>query len=102
MEGFRLLPDLVGPLLADPDAAVWLLPTPSFRQSAFATRQGADAFWLRTSDPERALDNLLARDEIFTTELAAAAARNGLRTLGIDRAHDVELTAALVADQFDL
>lgn len=102
VEGFRLLPDLVGPLLSDPDDAMWLLPTPSFRQSAFATRQGSDAFWLRTSDPKRALDNLLARDEIFTTELAVAAARNGLRTLGIDETRDADLTAAIVADQFGL
>jgi hypothetical protein len=102
VEGFRLLPDLVRPLLSEVDAAAWLLPTPSFRHTAFATRQGPDAFWLRTSDPERALENLLARDEIFTSEIAAAAARDGLRTLGIDRAREVDLIAATLADQFGL
>jgi hypothetical protein len=30
VEGFRLLPPLVKPLLAVPDHAVWLLPTPGF------------------------------------------------------------------------
>src|SRR4051794_24655625 len=34
-EGFRLLPDLVAPL-AEPGAAVWLLPTPAFREAALA------------------------------------------------------------------
>lgn len=102
VEGFRLLPDLVRPLLADPHAAVWLLPTPSFQQAAFAGRQGSDAFWRRTSDPERALDNLLARDEIFTTEIAAATAREGMRTLAIDAAREIDVTAAAIADQFGL
>ena len=48
-------------------------------------RQGSEAFWLRTSDPRRALHNLLARDEIFTAEIAAAAARAGLATIPIGR-----------------
>jgi 2-phosphoglycerate kinase len=37
-EGFRLLPQLVKPLLAQPDHAVWLLPTPEFRRAAFTSR----------------------------------------------------------------
>jgi hypothetical protein len=37
-EGFRLLPRLVKPLLAEPDHAIWLLPTPGFRRAAFASR----------------------------------------------------------------
>ena len=37
-EGFRLLPRLVRPLLAEPGHAVWLLPTPGFRRAAFESR----------------------------------------------------------------
>ena len=102
VEGFRLLPDLVRPLLFDADTAVWLLPTPTFRQAAFAARTRAEAFWLRTSDPQRALHNLLARDEIFTAEIAAAAALAGLATITMDGARDAETTAAAVADQLGL
>jgi hypothetical protein len=102
VEGFRLLPDLVRPLVSDCDAALWLLPTPSFRQAAFAKRQGPEAFWLRTSDPERALCNLLTRDEIFTSEISAAAARQGFRTLRIDGAGELDVIAGAVADQFGL
>jgi len=40
-EGFRLLPRLVQPLLAAPDHAVWLLPTPEFRLAAFTGRGSA-------------------------------------------------------------
>lgn len=39
-EGFRLLPRLVQPLLAAPGHAVWLLPTPAFRQAVFDRRRG--------------------------------------------------------------
>jgi hypothetical protein len=57
-EGFRLLPRLVRPLLADPGHAVWLLPTPGFRRAAFENRGPPHQFWQRASDPERALRNL--------------------------------------------
>jgi hypothetical protein len=42
------------------------------------------------------------RDEIFATEIAAAAERNGLRTVTIDRAPEVNATAAAPSGQFGL
>ncbi len=65
-EGFRLLPRLVKPLLATPGHAVWLLPTPEFRRAAFASRSSLWHLAGRTSQPEKALRNLLARDQLFT------------------------------------
>ena len=35
VEGFRLLPELVGPLLGVRSQAVWLLPSPGLRRIAF-------------------------------------------------------------------
>jgi hypothetical protein len=102
VEGFRLLPGLVRPLLSDSDAAVWLLPTPSFRHAAFAARERSEAFWLRTSDPRRALENLRVRDELFATEIAAAARRAGLSTIAVDGAREADATAAAIADRFGL
>jgi hypothetical protein len=67
VEGFRLLPRLVEPLLSTPPRAVWLLPTPGFRQAVIERRGGsAWGFLAKTSDPERALRNLLERDRMFT------------------------------------
>ena len=67
VEGFRLLPRLVKPLLSVSTHAVWLLPTPAFRESVIASRGGsASGFLAKTSDPERALRNLLERDRMFT------------------------------------
>jgi hypothetical protein len=101
-EGFRLLPSLVRPHLTDPRHAVWLLPTPGFRQAAFARRGSAEAFWLRTGDPDRALANLLERDRIFTDELAAECARLGLGTVDVDGETAAEDVAADLAVRFRL
>ena len=75
-EGFRLLPCLVEPLLSVRDHAVWLLPTPAFRHAVIENRGGsAWGFLARTSDPERALRNLLERDRMFTDTLHGETAR---------------------------
>jgi hypothetical protein len=84
VEGFRLLPRLVQPLLAEPGHAVWLLPTPAFRRAAFARRGTLWEIAGRTSDPERALRNLLDRDQMFTQRVGQEARRLGLPVLEID------------------
>ena len=79
VEGFRLLPHLVQPLLSNSSHAVWLLPTPDFRRAVLESRGGsAWGFLARTSDPERALRNLLERDRMFTDILRDETARLGL------------------------
>ena len=83
-EGFRLLPHLVAPLLADPGRAVWLLPTPRFRWNAFVERGTAWDIPNRTSDPRRARHNLLERDRMFTDRLAAQTTRLGLPAVEVD------------------
>lgn len=70
VEGFRLLP---GPVLSlvggTPGRAVWLLPTPEFRRRVFRERGPEGDVAGRTSDPPRALANLLARDPLFTARV---------------------------------
>lgn len=83
-EGFRLLPRLVQPLLAGPSHAVWLCPTPGFRRAAFASRGSLYEIAGKTSDPERALQNLLERDQMFTERLRDEAAGLGLHTIEVD------------------
>ena len=84
VEGFRLLPDLVAPLLADPGRALWLLPTPDFRRAAFEDRGGSWRIAGRTGDPHRALGNLLERDRLFTDELREQVQRQRLGALEVD------------------
>jgi 2-phosphoglycerate kinase len=102
VEGFRLLPHLVRPHMSNPLHAVWLVPTTSFRQAAFRPRRHSDAFWTRTSDPDRAFANLLERDRIFTDWIASDAARIGLEVLYVDGTRTVESMVNELASRFGL
>jgi 2-phosphoglycerate kinase len=84
VEGFRLLPHLVKPLLALPSHAVWLLPTPEFRQAAFDTRGTLWEIARKTNDPKRALRNLLERDRMFTDRLNEEARRLKLHLIEVN------------------
>ena len=86
-EGFRLLPELVQPLLADQQHAVWLVPTPELRMIAFECRRPSGPPWSfvdRTSDPDRALWNLLRRDQLFNEALRLETKARRLRTIYVD------------------
>jgi 2-phosphoglycerate kinase len=101
-EGFRLLPRLVQPHLADHRHAAWLLPTPQFRQQTFLRRRGPEAFWSATSDPERALANLLERDRMFTEAMAVEATRADLALLSVDGTRTPAELAAELATRLGL
>ncbi|GLY87838.1 hypothetical protein [Actinoallomurus iriomotensis] len=101
-EGFRLLPSLVEPLLAEPGQAVWLLPTPAFRRAAFDARGTAWEIPRKTSDPGRARRNLLARDEMFTDRLAEETKRLGLPVVEVDTAMSEDELVERVTGRFGL
>lgn len=98
-EGFRLLPQLVQPLLAVRRRAVWLLPSPAFRQAVFASRGGPRwGFIGKTSKPEQALRNVLARDALFTDRLAAETKRLEMKVITVDASMTVaDLTSRVLA-----
>ena len=102
VEGFRLLPALVEPLLAEPGHALWLLPTPGFRRAAFDSRGTLWEIARKTSDPPRALANLLERDRMFTERLHQEAERLGLRTITVDLPMTEAELAEQVAEAFGL
>lgn len=101
-EGFRLLPRLVRPLLAEPGRAAWLLPTPGFRRAAFESRGSLRQIAGRTSDPERALRNLLERDRMFTGRLREEAGRLALPVIEVDPAMTEDGLVKRVAEAFGL
>lgn len=99
-EGFRLLPYLVKPLLAQPRLAVWLLPTPEFRRAAFERRG-----WQipsKTSDPKLAKRNLLERDRMFTERLVKETKHLQLPVIEIDTPMDEGELARQVTQAFGL
>jgi hypothetical protein len=102
VEGFRLLPRLVRPLLAEPRRALWLLPTPDFQVAAFASRGSTWTIASRTSDPERARRNLLERDRMFTERIRAEAKRLDLYVVEVDASMTEDDLAERVTESFRL
>ncbi len=101
-EGFRLLPRLVEPLLTEPSHAVWLLPTPGFRRAAFASRGSLWKIAGKTSDPEKALANLLERDRMFTELLREETKRLELPAIETDASMTEDDLAERVTETFGL
>lgn len=103
VEGFRLLPHLVKPLLTVSSQAVWLIPTPEFRQAVIESRGGPQwSFIAKTSNPERTLRNLLERDAMFTQRLYEEAQRLELNTIEVDPTMIVDDLTGRVAEALRL
>ena len=103
VEGFRLLPRLVKPVLSDVHRAVWLLPTPEFREAVIESRGGSTwSFLAKTSDPERALHNLLERDRVFTDVLRVETTRLGLSVIEVETTTSEDDLTRRVKDVFGL
>jgi 2-phosphoglycerate kinase len=103
VEGFRLLPRLVKPLLTTGNHAVWLLPTPEFRQMVTNSRGWpTQGFLGKTSDPEKALHNLLERDAMFTDSLYQEAKSLELNTIEVNATMTVDDLVRRVIEGFEL
>jgi hypothetical protein len=98
-DGFGLLPELVGPLLADLRQAIFLLPTPAFREWSLAQRG-----WVTiesTSDPDRARANKLARDALLTEHVRRTAAARELTIIDVDGSRSLADITADVERHFE-
>jgi len=102
VEGFSLLPRLVAPLLSSLNQAAWLLATPAFRRAAFDSRGSTSIIPRRTSDPDRALENLLARDALFNEDLRREAGALRLQAIDVEVGTSASDLAALVARSLGL
>jgi 2-phosphoglycerate kinase len=101
-EGFTLLPNLVAPLLSRSDQAVWLTPTPDFRRQAFESRGSLWDIPSRTSNPQRALENLLARDAIFTHHVLRQARDLHLPVINVELGTKLDNLTGRVAEALGL
>lgn len=97
-----LMPRLVAPLLSRTDQGVWLVPTPEFRRDAFEARGFTWEIPRKTSDPERALANLLARDALFTSQITTEATAMGLPVIAVDSDRSIDEMVRLVGQALGL
>lgn len=102
VEGFTLLPRLVAPLLSGPGQAVWLIPTPEFRRAAFDARGSTWDIPRKTSDPDRALANLLERDRLFSDQVFSEATALDLPVVRVDLGLGVDDLETAVAEVLGL
>jgi hypothetical protein len=98
VEGTPLLPWLAAPHVASPRHAVWLVPTPEFGQARLTERSPLAGF-LESSDPDRAAENRIAREHVFTEAIAAGARELGLPVVHVDGSRDLAATAAEVEER---
>ncbi len=98
-EGFGLTPELVAPLLSTPRQAVWLIPTPAFKEASME-RRSKPSFRDRVSDPALARSNVLARDSRLAAHIRAEAESRGLLVYDVDGSRSAEAIADLVAQHF--
>ncbi|WP_457029056.1 hypothetical protein [Kitasatospora sp. P5_F3] len=102
---FGILPGHLGPLLRQPDQAVFLLPTPRFRRDTLTARYAdparARANW-GSNDPETMLAKRLGRDALWDEAIRRQADSHGLDTITIDGGVPVTDLAARIATRFGL
>jgi 2-phosphoglycerate kinase len=101
-EGFRLLPQFAKPLLHDRSHGVWLIPTVAFRQAAFESRGTMWSIPNKTSNPKRALANLLERDRLFTERLRDMVETAGLPAVEVDGRLTEEVLESCIARKLGL
>jgi hypothetical protein len=101
-EGFRLLPNLVKPLLHDPNRCIWLIATPEFRLTALESRGTMWKIPNKTSNPKRALSNLLERDRLFAERLKSMVETTGLPAVMVDARLTEDALESCIAGKFGL
>ncbi|HEV2664480.1 MAG TPA: hypothetical protein VG324_06195 [Blastocatellia bacterium] len=99
VEGPRLFPKLVSPVLTSPRQAIWLLPTEAF---IYASQERRDKPSLRveSSDPERFRANFLARDRLLADYIGSEVVKLGLPYIEIDGQRTAEEIADSIQSHF--
>jgi hypothetical protein len=100
-EGWGLRPEMVAPRLADPDQAVFLVPSDDFRRRQLEQLGRAQALSTTgLSNPERAQQNRVERDRLLAEDVVASARANGLPLLVVDGTCDAGAVTGAVEEQF--
>lgn len=93
-EGPGLFPELVQPLLSSPQQAIWLLASDNVIRNVRTNRPSG--IKRETSDPDRAIANVIARDFILARYIRDQAERLGLATYPVDWTESLEQVAQAV------
>lgn len=98
-EGFGFLPELLAPILASKNQAVWLTPSEEFKLASMR-RRGKPSFKDQVSDPERAFRNVFERDMLLARHIREQAESRGLTVFEVDGTRSLEEMAGLIESHF--
>mgnify|MGYP001825371936 CR=1 FL=1 len=99
-EGHGLTPELISPVLSSERQAIWLVPTEEFKWASMK-RRNKPSFRERTSDPERATENVFVRDMLLAERVKAQALSRGLRVVEIEGSRSADEMATLIERHFE-
>ena len=99
-EGPGLFPECVHRVLRSPRQAIWLVPTEAFKR-ALVKQRGKPSVRAQTSDPERATENLIARDMLMARLVREEAQERGLKLCELDGSQSLEEMVAVVEHHFE-
>ncbi len=98
-EGFGLLPELVAPMIESKHQAIWLVPSYDFKLASMK-RRNKPSFASKTSDPERARDNLLKRDMLLAENVKLQAQAYGQAIYEVNGTRSAEEFATMLEEYF--
>jgi hypothetical protein len=99
VEGPRLFPKLVAPILTSLRQAIWLLPTEAFIRES-QVRRDKPSLRVESSDPERFRVNFLARDSLLADYIRDEVVKLGLTYIEIDGQRTAEEIADSIQSHF--
>jgi hypothetical protein len=99
VEGPRLFPKLVSPVLTSHNQAVWLIPTEEFAQASIAKRDKPQGRF-QSSDPERYRRNFLGRERLLRDYIRQEVTAHHLARIEVDGTRTVEAVAQQVDEHF--
>jgi hypothetical protein len=99
-EGAGFFPDVILPLISDPQQAIWLVPTEEFKRAAHAWRDKGAYRARIIADPETAQRNNIARDLLIAEHYRQATRELGLPVIEVDGTRSAEAVMAEVAVYF--
>jgi hypothetical protein len=99
VEGPRLFPKLVVPVLTNLNQAIWLIPTADFARASQERRDKPSGRY-GSSDPERLRQNFLERERLLAEYIVSEVARLGLPFIEVDGQRTIEEIADEVERHF--
>ncbi|WP_088008140.1 hypothetical protein [Indiicoccus explosivorum] len=102
VEGSVVLPKKVAPLLADPNRAIWLFPTPDFQVKHYSQREWIHHILKLTEDPDLAFQGWMEKEMGFARSVRESVKKYGFESIQVDDSKSLKENFDAVRTHFDL